>query len=98
MSYTEKNLQTLARGVDKARAPRRNEGKLLSKINELQEQLTRVKQDFEIEKNYKNEAYYFIMGSGNFQKFAEYHEKFRANIDYHGACLAQLYLNSLTTK
>ena len=57
-----------------------------------------VRQKFEIEKSCKNKAYYFILSSGNFQKFAEFHKKHRANLDYHGACLAQLYLDSFTTK
>lgn len=81
-------------GVLKARPPRRNEGKLLSEVKELQQQLIQARKELEIEKNCKNEAYYFILSSGNFKKFAEYHKKFRANLDYHGACLAQLYLDS----
>lgn len=81
-----------------SRPPRRNEGKLLFQIKELQEQLNQVKQKLEIEKNAKNKAYYFILSSGNFQKFAEFHKTHRANLDYHGACLAKLYLDSFTTK
>lgn len=82
----------------KTRPPRRNEGQLLSQIKELQAQLNQVRQKFEIEKSCKNKAYYFILSSGNFQKFAEFHKKHRANLDYYGACLAQLYLDSFTTK
>lgn len=81
-----------------SRTPRRNEGKLLFQIKELQEQLNQLKQSYEVEKNAKNKAYYFILSSGNFQKFAEFHKKHRANLDYHGACLAKLYLDSFTTK
>lgn len=53
---------------------------------------------FEIEKDCKNQAYYWILGSGNFKRFVEYCKKHPANLDYHGAHLAQLYLDSLTNK
>lgn len=81
-----------------ARPPRRNEGKLLSEVKELQQQLIQVRQKLEIEKNCKNQAYYFILSSGNFRKFAEFHKTHKASLDYHGACIAQLYLDSFTTK
>lgn len=73
-------------------------GKLLSEIKELQRQLSQVKQNFEIEKNCKNEAYYFILSNGSFRKFAEFHRTHKASLDYYGACLAQIYLDSFTTK
>ncbi|OKZ44292.1 MAG: hypothetical protein BHV68_02635 [Bacteroidales bacterium 43_8] len=82
----------------RTRVPQRNEGKLLSKIKELQKQLDQMTQKFEIEKNCKNQAYYWILSSGNFKRFAEYCKKHPATLDYHGACLAQLYLDSLTNK
>ena len=97
MTITKKNLQTSVQGVDGARPPQRNEGKPLSR-KELQRQLKQTKQELELEKNCKNEAYYFILSDGAFRKFAEFHKKYRANLDYHGACLAQLYLDSFTTK
>lgn len=80
-----------------SRPPRRNEGKSLSK-KELQRQLKQTRQELEIEKNCKNEAYYFILSDGAFRKFAEFHKTHRANLDYHGACLAQLYLDSCMKK
>lgn len=95
MARTSENLK---RGTDVSsiqRPPQRNEGKSLSK-KELQRQLKQTKQELEEEKRCKNEAYYFILGSGYFRKFAEFHKKHRANLDYHGACLAQLYLDSFT--
>lgn len=73
-------------------------GKLLSKINELQEQLTRVKQDFEIENNAKNKAYYYIISSGNFNRFAEFCKKHPATLDYHGDSVAELYLKAITNE
>ena len=73
-------------------------GKLLSKIKELQQQLSSITNDFEEEKNAKNQAYYYIISSGNFKRFAEFCKKHPANLDYHGACVAQLYLDSLTNK
>ena len=87
-----------AQGVLNARAPRRNEGKLLSEIKELQKQLKQMTRKFEIEKECKNQAYYWILSSGNFNRFAEFHKKHPASLDNHGACLAQLYLDSLTDK
>lgn len=80
------------------RPPRRNEGKLLSRVKELQQQLNQLKQESEEERNAKNKAYYFILSSGDFKKFAEFNKKHTANLDYHGACLAQLYLDSFTKK
>lgn len=97
MARTSENLK---RGTDVSsiqRTPRRNEGKSLSK-KELQIQLNQTRQELELEKNCKNEAYYFILASGYFRKFAEFYKKHRANLDYHGACLAQLYLDSCMKK
>lgn len=98
MARTSENLK---RGTDVSsiqRPPQRNAGKQLSRVKELQEQLKQARLQLEEEKRCKNEAYYFILGSGYFRKFAEFHKKYRANLDYHGACLAQLYLDSFTTK
>lgn len=92
-SVSNANNSTIA-----TRVPRRNEGKKLSSVKELQRQLKQVRQELDLEKNCKNEAYYFILSDGAFRKFAEFHKKYRANLDYHGACLAQLYLDSFTTK
>ena len=82
----------------RTRTPRRNEGKLLSEIKELQKQLKQMTRKFEIEKDCKNQAYYWVLSSGNFKRFAEFCKKHPANLDYHGACLAQLYLDSLINK
>lgn len=82
----------------RTRVPQRNRGNLLSEIKQLREQLNQLTRDFEIEKNEKNRAYYFILRSGNFKKFAEFHKTHRANLDYHGACSAQLYLDSFTNE
>ena len=71
----------------RTRIPQRNEGKLLSEIKELQKQLKQ-----------KNQAYYWILGAGNFKRFVAYCQKHPATLDYHGAHLAQLYLDSLTNK
>ena len=98
MAKRSKSVSNVNHSTITARPPRRNEGKLLSEVKELQAQLNQVRQKFEIEKSCKNKAYYFILSSRNFQKFAEFHKKHRANLDYHGACLAQLYLDSFTTK
>ena len=98
MTKNRENLKAAISVASIQRPPRRNEGKLLSEVKELQQQLIQVRQKLEIEKNCKNEAYYFILSSGNFQRFAEFHKTHRANLDYHGACLAQLYLDSFTTK
>lgn len=98
MAKRSESVSNVNHSTITARPPRRNEGQLLSQIKELQAQLNQVRQKFEIEKSCKNKAYYFILSSGNFQKFAEFHKKHRANLDYHGACLAQLYLDSFTTK
>lgn len=57
-------------------------GKLLSKINSLQGQLESCRNALEIEKNAKNKAYYFIISSGNFNRFAEFCKKHPATLDY----------------
>lgn len=87
-----------AQGVLNARTPRRNEGKLLSKINSLQGQLESCRNALEIEKNAKNKAYYFIISSGNFNRFAEFCKKHPATLDYHGACVAELYLQAVSNE
>lgn len=92
------NLNDSAKCAVTSRPPRRNKGKLLSRVKELQQQLNQVQHDYEVEKDAKNQAYYFLLSCGYFKKFAEFHEKHGANLDYHGACLAQLYLDSFTTK
>lgn len=71
---------------------------LKAELTEQKRQNILEKQEKEIEKNCKNEAYYFILSDGAFRKFAEFHKKHKANLDYHGACLAQLYLDSFTEK
>ncbi len=73
-------------------------GKLLSKIKELQQQLSSITNDFEVEKNAKNKAYYFIISSGNFKRFAEFCKKHPATLDYHGACGAELFLRAITNE
>lgn len=73
-------------------------GKLLSKIKELQQQLSSITNDFEVEKNAKNRAYYYIISSGNFNRFAEFCKKHTANLDYHGACVAELFLRAITNE
>lgn len=71
---------------------------LKTELAEQKRQNILEKQEKEEEKRCKNEAYYFILSDGAFRKFAEFHKNHRANLDYHGACLAQLYLDSFTTK
>lgn len=80
------------------RPPRRNEGKLLSKINSLQGQLESYKNALEIEKNAKNKAYYYIISSGNFNRFADFCKKHPATLDYHGACVAELFIKAITNE
>lgn len=87
-----------AQGVLNARTPRRNEGKLLFKINSLQGQLESYKNALEIEKNAKNKAYYYIISSGNFNRFAEFCKKHPATLDYHGACVAELFIKAITNE
>ena len=82
----------------RTRESQRNEGKLLSKIKELQEQLTKLKQYFEIENNAKNKAYYYIISSGNFNRFAEFCKKHPATLDYHGESVVELYLKAITNE
>lgn len=93
MSITEKNLQTLVQGIGEARHPRRNEGKLLSKVKELQEQLHDVKQKFEIEKNAKNQAYFFIIATDYLEAFRNFCNEVTAD-DWHKACIDMLLSKS----
>lgn len=85
-------------GTIKARPPRRNEGKLLSEIKRLKQQLSLTSNDLEKEKNAKNQAYYWIISTGNFNRFAEFCKKHTANLDYQGACVAELYLKAITNE
>ena len=73
-------------------------GKLLSKINSLQGQLESCRNALEVEKNAKNKAYYFIISSGNFNRFAEFCKKHPATLDYHGACVSELYLQAFSNE
>ena len=73
-------------------------GKLLSKINSLQGQLESCKNALDEEKNAKNQAYYYIISSGNFKRFAEFCKKHPANLDYHGACVVELFLMAITNE
>ena len=85
-------------GTIKARPPRRNEGKLLSEIKRLKQQLSLTRNDLEEEKNTKNKAYYYIISSGNFNRFAEFCKKHPATLDYHGESVAELYLKAITNE
>lgn len=73
-------------------------GKLLSKINSLQGQLESYRNALEVEKNAKNKAYYYIISSGNFNRFAEFCKKHPATLDYHGACVAELFIKAITNE
>jgi len=44
-------------------------------INNLQKRVKQVTNDFEIEKNYKNQVYFFILENGYFDEFVKYTEK-----------------------
>lgn len=48
--------------------------------------------------NAKNKAYYFIISSGNFKRFADFCKKHAAILDYHGACVAELYLQAISNE
>lgn len=98
MARRSESVSNVNNSTITSRPPQRNEGKKLSRIKELQEQLKQARLQLEEEKRCKNEAYYFILSDGAFRKFAEFHKKHKANLDYHGACLAQLYLDSFTKK
>ena len=41
-------------------------------INSLQDRVNRLTVDFEIEKNCKNQVYYFILEKGYFDEYKEY--------------------------
>lgn len=49
--------------------------------------------EFEIEKNAKNKAYYFIMSHNLFDEFAEFCKRYCSN-DTHNDCLDYLLSNS----
>lgn len=72
--------------------------KLQHELSTLQQQLSSITNDFEEEKNAKNQAYYYIISSGNFKRFAEFCKKHPANLDYHGACVAELFLRAITNE
>lgn len=96
---TSKPLKSkITRLENKLQAQLNQAKKKLKEESQLQQKAEAIQRNYEIEKTCKNEAYYFILSSGNFKKFAEFHKKHRATLDYHGACLAQLYLDSFTTK
>lgn len=69
------------------RSPRRNAGKPISEIKQLKRQLHQERQA-------KNEAYYFIISSGNLQRFSEFSKKHQAMPDYHQACIAELFIQT----
>lgn len=48
--------------------------------------------EFEIEKNAKNKAYYFILSNGLLEKFAEFCENYHSS-DPHKDCLELLLSN-----
>lgn len=98
MARRSESVSNVNNSTITSRPPQRKAGKQLSRVKELQEQLKQARLQLEEEKRCKNEAYYFVLSSGYFKKFAEFHKKHKANLDYHGACLAKLYLDSFTTK
>lgn len=70
-------------------------GKLLSKIKSLQARLEASENALKEEMNAKNKAYYFIISSGKFKRFANFCKKHTATLDYHGACVAELYIKAV---
>lgn len=43
-------------------------------INDLQKRVNQLNKDFEIEKNCKNNAYFFILENGHFDEYVKYNK------------------------
>ena len=93
MTITEKNLHNSAQSADKARMVHET-GEILS----LKQQLENYKRLFEIEKNCKNQAYFFILSYGYFEEYREYCKTHPTNIDYHSAYVNIFMLQLLKGK
>lgn len=93
MTITEKNLHNSAQSADKARMVHET-GKILS----LKQQLENYKRLFEIEKNCKNQAYFFVLSCGHFEEYREYCKTHPTNVDYHSACVDVFRLQTLKDK
>ena len=66
-------------------------GEILS----LKQQLETYKRLFEIEKNCKNLAYFFILSCGHFEEYRGYCKTHPTNVDYHSACVDVFRLQHL---
>jgi hypothetical protein len=65
----------------------------MTQLEELQNRLDATRMSFEIEKNAKNEAYLFILQSGNFERYSEWTKKRRQQgkqaSEAHGDCIIE---------
>jgi hypothetical protein len=90
MTITKKNLSTSIQGIGEARNTHET-GEILS----LNQQLETYKRLFEIEKNCKNQAYFFILSCGHFEEYRGYCKTHPTNVDYHSACVDSIRLQLL---
>ena len=73
----------------------KSQPKETGEILSLKQQLKTYKRLLEIETNCKNNAYFFILKSGYYKQYVEYHKTHPDNIDYHSACVDVFRLQSL---
>lgn len=64
----------------------------------LKQQLEAYKRLFEIEKNCKNQAYFFVLSCRHFEEYREYCKTHPTNIDYHSACVDMFRMQLLKDK
>lgn len=77
---------------------RTRESQRKREIQKLQQKISKLHEELEAERQNKNKAYYYIISSGNFNRFAEFCKKHPATLDYHGEIVAELYLKAITNE
>lgn len=77
---------------------RTRESQRKREIQQLQQKISKLHEELEAERQNKNKAYYYIISSGNFNRFAEFCKKYPATLDYHGESVAELYLKAITNE
>jgi len=50
------------------------------------------------EKECKNKAYYFILSTNNFNRYAEFSKKFDGFTAWHEACVVKMQMDALESK
>ena len=75
---------------------RTRESQRKREIQKLQHKLSKLHEELSKEK--ENKAYYFILSTNNFNRYAEFSKKFDGFTAWHEACVVKMQMDALGSK